>query len=64
MLKKLSLALVMAGLIGGAHAATEADVETTFHPYKNGFPSFPGLKPGTTITKDNVEQFKDARIQT
>jgi len=60
MLKKLSLALVMAGLIGGAHAATDADVENTFYPYKKGFPSFPGLKAGMTITKDNVEQFKDA----
>ncbi|QID17645.1 DUF1329 domain-containing protein [Nitrogeniibacter mangrovi] len=60
MLKKLSLALVMAGLMAGAHAATQADVDNTFFPYKNGFPTFPGLKPGVVINKDNVEQFKDA----
>lgn len=60
MLKKMSLALVMAGLVGGAFAATEADVESTFFPYKKGFPSFPGLSAGTVISKDNVDQFKDA----
>jgi len=60
MLKKLSLALLTAGLVGSAFAATDADVDNTFSPYKKGFPSFPGLKAGMTINKDNVEQFKDA----
>lgn len=47
-------------LFGGwAQAATEADVESTFTPYKKGFPSFPGLTPGMTINKANVDQFKD-----
>jgi len=51
--------LVAAGMFGTAHAATEADVESTFSPYKNGFPTFPGLKPGMVINKSNVDQFKD-----
>lgn len=42
-----------------ALAATEADVENSFNPYKSGMPSFPGLTPGMTINKANVEQFKD-----
>jgi hypothetical protein len=43
----------------GAQAATDADVEATFFPYKNGFPTFPGLQAGMTIDKTNVDQFKD-----
>ena len=47
------------GLAGAAHAATEADVENSFNPYKSGMPSFAGLNPGVTINKANVDQFKD-----
>jgi len=59
--KKLSvlLTLLLAGVTGAALAATEADVENSFNPYKNGVPSFPGLTPGLTINKGNVDQFKD-----
>jgi hypothetical protein len=53
------LPLLAAGLLGTAQAATEADVEASFNPYKNGMPSFPGLTPGMTIGKANVDQFKD-----
>jgi Protein of unknown function (DUF1329) len=57
----LVTAMMLAGAFTGlAHAATEADVETSFNPYKNGFPSFPGLAVGTTVNKGNVDQFKDA----
>jgi uncharacterized protein DUF1329 len=62
-MKKLILALAAAGLataaITAAHAATEADVERTFNPYKDGFPKAAGLNPGTVINKGNVDQFKD-----
>lgn len=51
--------LLLAGVMGGAHAATEADVDNSFNPYKGGFPGFAGLKAGMTINKRNVEQFKD-----
>jgi len=53
-------ALALLACIGVAQAATEADVEHSFNPYKDGFPSFPGLSTGMTINKANVEQFKDA----
>lgn len=56
---KLISTLALLGVIGTAVAATEADIDRTFLPYKNGFPSFPGLTPGMTISKANVEQFKD-----
>jgi hypothetical protein len=58
-MKKQLLALLLAGLLGSVQAATEADVENSFNPYKNGMPSFPGLNPGMTINKGNVDQFKD-----
>jgi hypothetical protein len=51
-----------AGLAMGAtaaFAATDADVDNTFSPYKKGFPSFPGVTPGLVINKANVDQFKD-----
>lgn len=59
--KYLARALAAAFLVGaaGAQAATEADIESTFFPYKKGVPSFPGLTPGMTINKANVDQFKD-----
>ncbi len=47
-------------LAGAALAATEADVDNSFFPYKAGLPSFPGLTPGLVINKANLEQFKDA----
>jgi hypothetical protein len=54
------LPILAAGLVGIGHAATEADVDNSFNPYKNGMPSFPGLTVGTVIGKANVDQFKDA----
>ncbi|MBS1142305.1 MAG: hypothetical protein H6R13_3758 [Proteobacteria bacterium] len=61
-MKKITISLlpfVAAGLVGSAFAATEADVENSFNPYKAGMPSFPGLAAGTVINKANVDQFKD-----
>ena len=60
MIRKLTIALAAAGLVGSALAATEADVENTFNPYKKGFPSVPGMSPGMVLNKGNVDQFKDA----
>ncbi len=53
------LPMLLAGLVGSAQGATEADVEATFNPYKAGMPSFAGLSAGTVINKANAEQFKD-----
>jgi len=58
-MKKKLIALLLAGVSSVALAATEADVENSFNPYKNGVPTFPGLSPGMTINKANVDQFKD-----
>ncbi|NMG16038.1 DUF1329 domain-containing protein [Aromatoleum bremense] len=61
-LKALTCVLCAAGLLGGAQAATDADVEKSFFPYKNGVPTVAGLTPGTVIDKSNVDQFKAALI--
>jgi hypothetical protein len=57
--KRHYLALALLIGVGVAQAATEADLEHSFNPYKDGFPTFPGLTAGMTINKANVEQFKD-----
>ncbi len=59
-MKQKIIAALLAGLSVTAFAATEADVENSFNPYKAGMPSFPGLTAGTVISKANVDQFKDA----
>lgn len=57
----LAVALALAGLAAPlAFAATDADVDATFSPYKAGVPSFAGLSAGTVINKANVDQYKDA----
>lgn len=58
--KLIAAGLLAAGLCTQAFAASEADVEIAFEPYKKGFPTFPGLSAGMTINKDNVDQFKEA----
>jgi hypothetical protein len=59
-LPSLTALALVASLVAPAHAATEADVEKSFFPYKNGVPTFPGLSAGAVINKNNVDQFKDA----
>ena len=41
-----------------AQAATDADVDNSFYPYRNGVPKFEGLKPGLVIDQSNVDKFK------
>ena len=59
MKKSLIAALLASSFAGVAGAATDAELEAAFNPYKAGMPTFPGLKPGLIINKDNIEQFKD-----
>lgn len=40
-------------------AASEADLEAAFDPYKGGFPTHQGLVPGMVINKANLAQFRD-----
>ena len=47
-------------LTASTAAFAAVDVDQSFNPYQDGVPSFPGLTPGTVISKANVEQFKDA----
>ena len=56
---RVLLPLMVAGMVGSAQAATEADVEHSFNPYKAGMPSAAGVTPGTVINKANADQFKD-----
>lgn len=58
-LKKTTLAIAAMIASSTALAAAEADIESTFFPYKNGAPKFAGLNPGMTINKGNVDQFKE-----
>lgn len=63
-MNKTIIARALLGLAGAAFAATafaatEADMDASFNPYKKGFPSYPGLTPGTVINKGNVDQFKE-----
>ena len=57
--KTIMAAALTTALWASAFAATEADVEASFYPYKNGVPSFSGLQAGMTIDQSNVDQFKD-----
>jgi len=60
-MKFKSMAFAVSLLSAGASlAATDADVDNSFYPYKKGFPTLAGLNPGVTINKGNAEQFKDA----
>jgi hypothetical protein len=52
-------AVVAAGIASTAPAASEAEVDASFNPYKNGMPTFPGLTAGMVIGRANVDQFKD-----
>lgn len=53
------IAMALAAFVAGAQAATEADVQRSFNPYKDGVPSFRGLSDGVTVNKTNVDDFKD-----
>ena len=59
-LRTLAISIAAVGILGTAQAATEADLQNSFNPYKSGVPSVPGLQPGTVVNKSNVEQFKEA----
>src|SRR5213076_1140644 len=61
MTKKLLIVALASSVLGApASAATEADLDKVFTPYKDGVPSVAGLSPGTVITKANVKQFANA----
>ncbi|MBI2314353.1 MAG: DUF1329 domain-containing protein [Betaproteobacteria bacterium] len=55
-----SLVAAVAVLPWLSYAATEADVDNAFYPYKSGVPVHPAIKPGMVINKGNVASAKDA----
>jgi hypothetical protein len=55
----LGIAMMICVVVSSAVAATLADVETSFYPYKNGVPTVKGLSVGMSISSANVDQFKD-----
>lgn len=58
-MNKTIIAAALLGLSLTARAATDAELQASFNPYQNGFPSHPGLSVGTVINQGNVDQFKD-----
>ncbi|MDP3671761.1 MAG: DUF1329 domain-containing protein [Telluria sp.] len=61
MTNKLLIGALAASLLAShARAATEADLDKVFSPYKNGVPTVAGLVPGTVINKANVKEFANA----
>lgn len=60
MLNKVILALLGLTLVAGtAFAATVEEMEQSFNPYKNGFPTVEGIKPGMVIDANNWQVAKD-----
>lgn len=62
-MKKINLRVLIMGLCiamaENAHAVSDADIDSSFLPYKKGLPTFSGLTPGTTINKTNLDAFRD-----
>lgn len=56
--RKLAITIALMGTTFVSYAATEADVDQAFNPYKNGAPNIQGLTPGTVINKTNLAQFE------
>lgn len=57
---KTAISLALAAACFGAHAASEADVEKSFYPYKSGVPTVAGLEVGSVVNAANADRFKDA----
>jgi hypothetical protein len=52
------IAVGLACAAGTLHAATDADIEKSFFPYKHGVPTAAGVAAGTVINKGNVANFE------
>lgn len=57
MFKKSILVTAMSLAVSTANA--NVDIDHSFDPYSGNIPSAPGVTPGVTVSKDNVEQFKN-----
>jgi len=52
--------LLVAFAFENAYAATAADVENSFYPYRDGTPKVEGLSVGAVVSSGNVDAVKDA----
>ncbi|HJV26438.1 MAG TPA: DUF1329 domain-containing protein [Aromatoleum sp.] len=52
------IALALACAAGTLHAATEADIDKSFFPYKSAVPTAAGVTAGTVINKGNFANFE------
>lgn len=57
--KKIAIYFIGVGFSACVYAITDSDIEQSFDPYQNGFPTASGLVAGTSINKSNVVKFKD-----
>lgn len=57
---KLFIGAIVGGALCANTAFAEVDIEGSFQPYANGFPSVEGVTPGMVIDSSNVDQVKDA----
>ncbi len=60
-MKMTKVALLVVSLMAGmnvAYAASDAEIENSFNPYKSKVPTAPGVTAGVAINKANVGQFK------
>lgn len=58
-LKKIAIMLAAFLPIATVQAASPEDIENSFYPYKNGFPTVDGVTPGMVINAGNVDAAKD-----
>lgn len=56
--KRSSIAVALACVTGTLHAATEADIDKSFFPYKHALPTAAGVTAGTVINKGNFANFE------
>jgi hypothetical protein len=60
LLLKITIASLLPVISASTFAATEADVNSSFYPYKNGVPSADGVSAGMTINKDNWQSVQNS----
>lgn len=58
-LKRIAIMLAAFLPIATVQAASPEDIENSFYPYKNGFPTVDGVTPGMVINAGNVDAAKD-----
>ena len=59
-LKAILATAVALSVSGAASAATDADVDQSFFPYRDYTPSYEGLESGMVLNADNVAAFEGA----